>query len=114
MAPNKNVTPDFDNVALELLTDPAELTLIRKLLELEEQIETAVEKLSPHNLAFYGLELARSYNAFYRDCKVLDPDAPALSNARMYLCEAARIGLAKTLALLGVSAPDSMYAEVEL
>ena len=50
MAPNKNVTPDFDNVALELLTDPAELTLIRKLLELEEQIETAVEKLSPHNL----------------------------------------------------------------
>ncbi len=114
MAPKKEVTPDFNNVALELLTDPAELTLIRKMLELEEQIETAVEKLSPHNLTFYSLELARSYNAFYRDCTVLDADAPALSNARMYLCEAARISLAKTLALLGVSAPDSMYAEVEL
>jgi len=114
MAPQKSVTPNFNNVTLELLTHPSELTLIRKLLELEEQIEAAIEKLSPHNLTFYSLELARSFNTFYRDCKVLNPDMPELSNARMYLCEATRIGLSKTLRLLGVSAPESMHAEVEL
>ena len=114
MAPQKGITPDFSNVTLELLTDPSELALIRKLLELEEQIEAAISKLSPHNLTFYSLELARSFNTFYRDCKVLAPDVPERSNARMYLCEATRIGLSKTLSLLGVSAPESMHVEVEL
>jgi arginyl-tRNA synthetase len=91
-----------------LLVHPSELALIRRLLELEEQIELAVEKLSPHNLTHYAVDLAKSFNAFYRDCKVVDAAAPALSAARLRLCQAARIGLIKTLTLLGISAPTSM------
>ena len=91
-----------------LLVHPSELALIRKLLELEEHIELAVEKLSPHNLTHYAVELAKSFNGFYRDCKVVDSTAPALSTARLWLCQAARIGLIKTLTLLGISAPSSM------
>ncbi|RIK42890.1 MAG: arginine--tRNA ligase [Chloroflexi bacterium] len=91
-----------------LLTHSSELALIRKLLELEEQIELAVEKLSPHNLTHYALELARTFNAFYRDCRVVDPAEPDLSQARLGLAQAARIALAKTLRLMGVSAPESM------
>ena len=91
-----------------LLEHPAELTLIRKLLELEEQIELAIEKLSPHNLTHYAMELAQVFNAFYRDCRVVDTDQPALSEARLLLARGARLGLAKTLHLLGVSAPEAM------
>lgn len=91
-----------------LLTHSSELALVRKLLELEEQIELAVEKLSPHNLTHYALELARTFNAFYRDCRVVDPAEPDLSQARLGLAQAARIALAKTLRLMGVSAPESM------
>lgn len=91
-----------------LLVHPAELALIRKLLELEEQIELAVERLSPHNLTHYALELARTFNAFYRDCRVVDPAEPQLSQARLDLALAAQIVLAKTLKLMGVSAPESM------
>jgi arginyl-tRNA synthetase len=91
-----------------MLGHPSELALIRKLLELEEQIELAVEKLSPHNLTHYALDLARTFNAFYRDCRVVDPAAPELSRARLGLAEAARLVLAKTLGLMGVSAPQSM------
>lgn len=91
-----------------LLTHPAELALIRKLLELEEQIELAVEKLSPHNLTYYAIELARTFNAFYRDCKVVDPEQPALSQARLLLCRASRVVLAKVFKLIGVRAPESM------
>ncbi len=95
-------------VDTSLLAHAAELALIRKLLELEEQIELAVEKLSPHNLTHYALELGRSFSAFYRDCRVVDPQNEQLSAARLVLCRAAQVGLKKTLALIGVGAPASM------
>lgn len=103
----------FDPAAIEvgqlaLLSHPSELGLIRKLLELEEQIDLAVEKLSPHNLTHYLMEVARAFNAFYRDCHVVDTDQPALSHARLALAEAARIVLTKTLRLIGVHAPEVM------
>jgi len=94
--------------AVESLTHPSELALLRKLLELEEQIELAVEKLSPHNLTHYAVELAKTFNGFYRDCKVVDAGEPDLSRARLALCRATRIGLVKTLSLLGIGAPESM------
>lgn len=93
---------------LHLLTHPSELALLRKMLELEEQIELAVEKLSPHNLTHYALELARTFNAFYRDCKVVDPGQPQLSAARLLLCRACQAVLARVLGLIGVTAPESM------
>jgi arginyl-tRNA synthetase len=94
--------------SVALLTHPSELALIRKLLELEEQIELAVEKLSPHNLTHYAVELAKTFNGFYRDCRVVDASNPPLSEARLQLCQATRIVLVKTLTLLGISAPESM------
>lgn len=97
------------SVDYSLLSHPSELTLIRKLIEMEEQIDIAVDKLSPHNLTFYAIDLTRVFNGFYRDCKVVDGDQPALSAARLQLCQATRIVLAKTLRLLGVSAPESMW-----
>ncbi len=100
--------PENAAATVALLTHPAELALIRKLLELEEQIELAVDKLSPHNLTYYAIELARTFNAFYRDCKVVDSEQPALSQARLLLSRASRVVLAKVLALIGVRAPESM------
>ena len=100
-----SIPPDVD---LGLLTHPSELALIRKLLELEEQIEQAVEKMSPHNLTHYALELGRTFNGFYRDCRVVDAQNAALSSARLLLCRAAKTGLQRTLTLIGVTAPESM------
>jgi len=99
---------EVSTAELHLLEHPSELALIRKLLELEEQVELAVEKLSPHNLTHYAVELARIFNGFYRDCHVADPANPPLTRARLLLSRAARAGLAKTLGLIGVSAPENM------
>ncbi len=101
-------TNQLDAAQLSLLVHPSELTLIRKLLELEEQIEMAVDKLSPHNLTHFAIDLAKVFNAFYRDCRVVDPDNRPLSEARLHLSQAARIVLAKVLHLMGVKAPESM------
>ena len=101
-------TGEAEQALLTRLDHPAELALIRKILELEEQIELAVDKLSPHNLTHYAIELAKSFNGFYRDCLVVDAEYPERSRARLLLCEATRIALAKVFILLGISAPTSM------
>jgi len=54
------------------------------------------------------MELARAFNAFYRDCWVVDPKQIELSRARILLSRAARVALQRVLALIGVSAPESM------
>ncbi len=52
-------------------------------------------------------DFATSFHGFYRDCRVITDDA-ALTQARLWLAEACRIGLADALAILGVHAPDEM------
>ena len=90
-----------------LLTHKAEQTLIRKLLLLPEVLEEIVEELAPHHLTHYAQELAQSFHIFYTQCRVLGDDE-SLSRARLLLLEATRVTLAKTLGLMGISAPDEM------
>ena len=55
------------------------------------------------------LELAGAVHGFYHDCYVLGEDiSPELTQARLWLVEAARVGLVIGLDLLGVAAPDRM------
>jgi arginyl-tRNA synthetase len=68
----------------------------------------AVEKMSPHNLTHFAIELGRTFSGFYRDCRVVDPQNVPLSTARLLLCRAAQTGLKRTLSLIGVSAPETM------
>jgi arginyl-tRNA synthetase len=54
-------------------------------------------------------ELAGAFHGFHHDCYVISDQTPAeLTQARLWLVEAAEIGLAIGLDLLGVSAPESM------
>ncbi len=93
---------------LALLTHESELALIRKMLELEEVIATVATQLAPHHLTFYAKELAMAFHAFYRDCRVVDPEATALTQARLTLVRAAKTTLARVLGLMGMTAPDRM------
>ncbi len=103
------VIPDDAAETVTLLTHPAELTLIRRMLEMEEQIELAVERLSPHNLTYYAEDLTKAFSAFYENCQVLHSDVPTpLARARLLLCLAARTALSRVLNLMGMSAPEAM------
>jgi arginyl-tRNA synthetase len=95
---------------LSLLTHPAELTLIRKMLELPEIVAQALDNLAPHHLPYYAQELAAVFHAFYRDCRVVsaEPADRDLTKARLRLAQAAKLVLGRTLALMGVSAPERM------
>jgi arginyl-tRNA synthetase len=92
---------------VSLLNTEPELTLIRKLLNFPELIETVTMTLEPHHLAYYAQELATVFHAFYKDCRVVSDDE-ALTKARLKLVKAAQTVLAKTLHLMGMTAPDRM------
>jgi arginyl-tRNA synthetase len=67
----------------------------------------AAELRAPYRLTRYAEELAADFHRFYTECRVVTEDA-ALTQARLHLAAATRQVLANVLALLGVSAPDSM------
>ena len=96
-----------DGAEPSLLAHEAEQALIRKLLLLPEVLEEVVAELAPHRLPHYAQELAQSFHVFYTQCRVLTDDEP-LSRARLLLLEATRITLARTLGLMGISAPERM------
>jgi arginyl-tRNA synthetase len=93
-----------------LLTHPAELALIRRMLQLPEVVETAALEMSPHLLPHYALDLAGLFHSFYTQCRVISsaPEDRQLSLARLKLVQAAHVVLARTLHLMGMSAPEQM------
>jgi len=96
------------DVKLGLLDAEPELALMRKLAEFEEVVEVAAVKLAPNKLTNYAEELAATFHQFYTLCRVVDPDAPELTTARLCAVDATRIALATVLGLVGVSAPERM------
>jgi arginyl-tRNA synthetase len=87
---------------------PSERELVNKVLALPAELTEAADRRAPHRIATYALELARTWAAFYRDCHVLRAETEDLKAFRIGLCVATRRTLARSLDLLGVSAPDSM------
>jgi arginyl-tRNA synthetase len=98
---------DFGNGDVSRLISEPELTLIRKMLLLPETIEVAVHNLEPHHLAYYAQDLATVFHSFYKQCRVVSQDE-LLTKARLKLVAAAKIILAKTLKLMGMTAPETM------
>ena len=90
------------------LSGGPEAALARAVARFPEVIEDAVEAEETHGVTAYATELATTFHAFYRDARVVDPDEPDRSAARLALAEATRITLANALGLLGISAPDAM------
>jgi arginyl-tRNA synthetase len=107
-AEEQGVVPSGGNVAL--LTHPSELALIRQMLLLPEVIEQAAIDLAPHRLTYYAQDLASAFHVFYRDCRVVssDPADAQLTKARLKLARAAKLVLARTLSLMGMTAPERM------
>ena len=98
---------DFTDGDVSLLTTEPELILIRKTLLLPEIVEVVATTLEPHHLVYYAQDLATVFHGFYRDCRVVSSDE-TLTRARLKLIAATRTVLARTLNLMGVTAPERM------
>ena len=97
------------DVDLSVLVHEREVELLRTLSDLPDVVAMAARDRAPHRITTWVRELAGTFHGFYHDCYVMgDGVTPEQTQARLWLVEAARIGLAIGLDLLGVSAPESM------
>jgi len=92
---------------LELLTAPEERELIRHLSTLEKTVVECAKNYDPSGITRYALELATLFHKFYNACHVSGVEQD-LMMARLALCDAVRIGLHNTLAMMKLEAPESM------
>ncbi len=93
--------------ALSRLTEPQELRLIKRLSAYPETVEYCALERAPHALVHYLRDLANDFHTYYSAHQFLVEDE-ALRDARLSLAFAAQAVIRNGLALLGVSAPDTM------
>jgi len=101
---------DLAGATLARLTAPSEAMLMLKLAEYPEMLSRAAAEFAPHDVAFYLRELAACFHTYYDSERFLVDDAE-LAGARMALLKATARVLKNALAVLGVSAPESMQRE---
>lgn len=84
-----------------------EKTLLQRLIDYPQVIESAAEDLAPHLIAFYLKDLAADFHSYYNASRFLVEDE-GIKRARLALIAAVAQVMRNGLALLGVSAPEKM------
>jgi arginyl-tRNA synthetase len=108
MVPPAGNDPRLADLLTGVLPGSPEAQLARQIIRLPEVVEDAAESEETHGITAYATDLATTFHAFYRDARVIDEAEPDRSNGRLALIAAAKTTLAAALALLGISAPESM------
>jgi arginyl-tRNA synthetase len=95
----------------ELEREPLHVTeraLVEQLLAFPAELAEAAARRAPHRIAAYALALAQTFTAFYRDCHVVGAEPVEVESFRILLCVLSMRTIARSLELLGVSAPTKM------
>jgi arginyl-tRNA synthetase len=85
-----------------------ELQLIKELIKLPDLIGEISHSLEVHHLPHFGINLAKKFHQFYKNCPVIKAENEESKNSRIALIKATQIVLKNTLNLLGISAPEKM------
>jgi arginyl-tRNA synthetase len=103
-----------DAAALERLSDPAELALMRQIALYPRVVEAASAAHEPHRIAFYLFDLASEFHALWTlgntspHLRFIIQNDRQMTVARLALVQGVVSVLASGLALLGVGAPNEM------
>jgi arginyl-tRNA synthetase len=124
--------PQPHEANLDLLRDPDELSLIRKLSDYPSVVQGSAAALEPHRITFYLQELAGLLHTFYYKHRIMpvvvedEPSderfatageqvikqresvTPELTAARLVMMQQVQQVIKNGLSLLGISAPDRM------
>ena len=96
-----------ENANATLLTDPAEMDLIRMLAAFPQEIVLAAEKYDPSRINRFVIDLASAFHRFYGSCRIQEAD-PALQQARIALCIGVRNVIRSVLTMFKIQVPDKM------
>jgi len=91
----------------EYVMESSEVTLIENLSQFPAVVQNAASDFKPLHITQSLYDIARSFNAFYREAPVLNAE-PAVRDFRLQLVESSRKVLRTGLDLLGIEAPRVM------
>ncbi|MGH6945209.1 MAG: arginine--tRNA ligase [Geminicoccaceae bacterium] len=100
--------------ALDEVSDPGELALIRQMAAYPRVLEAAALQHEPHRIAFYLGDLAASFHALWNqgkerpELRFLRSDRPSSTRARLAVIGAVQVVLANGLELIGVRPVEEM------
>jgi arginyl-tRNA synthetase len=98
---------DISSADLSPLESAPAQALMVLLAKYPDMLSAAAQDFAPHDVTFYLRELAAAYHSYY-DAERILVDDPLVKQARLALVAATAQVLHNGLALLGVSAPESM------
>lgn len=90
-----------------LLTEKAEIHLVRMLSRYSDQVHQVLDDYRPNLLATYLLELARAFHSFFEACPVLKSEGQ-MRESRLILCDLTSRVLKDGLGLLAIPVPERM------
>jgi arginyl-tRNA synthetase len=96
------------------LAAPEELALTKTLLRFPHAVAGAARAFEPHRIAVYLYDLAAQLHAYHHlgthtpAMRIVRPEEPALTRARLGLARGVAQVIRNGLGLLGISAPESM------
>ena len=89
----------------ELVFEPSERNLIKKILEYKGVLAESVTEMSPHKVANYLYELAQDFSRFYENCPVV---GSAEEKQRIKLVKIYLDTMTHGLNILGIEIPEEM------
>jgi arginyl-tRNA synthetase len=84
---------------------PEEKDLVKRLAEFPVLVVEATERRAPHAIPIYAIRVADDFHRFYHRHRVLESESQAF---RLALIRGAQAVIARSLALIGVDAPERM------
>ena len=94
-------------VAPDAFKTEEERALIHAIGNFPEEIVACAEGLETARLTHYVMHVAACFHSFYNACRIKG-EAPAVRDARLALCVAARHTIANALGVMGIDAPEKM------
>jgi arginyl-tRNA synthetase len=99
----------MDNLAGSILVaDEREKTLVAKLLQFEEAVQSVAREGQPHLMCSYLFELAGQFSSFYEACPILNSADEQLKQSRLKLAALTAKTIKQGLSLLGIDTLERM------
>lgn len=92
---------------LSVLEEAEELALVKQISLLPQEIVQAAADRDPSRMNKYAVAMCAQFHRFYNACRIKDAE-PAVRDARLVLCRAARQTIRNVLTIIGVDAPEHM------
>ena len=97
-----------DGEELSCLTGDEEYAVIRSLSDFSGAVERAAESYEPFIISRQIALIARNFNRFYNNSRILNAETDGLKKARLALCDAVCSVIKSGLALLGIGVVEKM------